>query len=49
VARRLRNADPPVLGRIENDQMLLDPRTVFPEQEATMLAEVEHALAGGGR
>lgn len=34
---RLRMADPPVIVRLENDQILLDPRTVLPEQEETLL------------
>jgi L-seryl-tRNA(Ser) seleniumtransferase len=32
-AARLRAGDPPVIGRIEDDRLLLDPRTVLPEQE----------------
>ena len=36
--RRLRALDPPVVGRIENDRVLLDLRTVSPEQEAQLLA-----------
>ncbi|RPI54659.1 MAG: L-seryl-tRNA(Sec) selenium transferase [Chloroflexi bacterium] len=33
VAARLRAGDPPGIGRIEDDRLLLDPRTVLPEQE----------------
>lgn len=31
--RHLRAASPPVIARIENDQLLFDLRTVFPEEE----------------
>lgn len=34
---RLRQADPPVIAYIENDYVLLDPRTVLPEQEEDLL------------
>lgn len=33
IEKRLRQATPPVIGRIENSQILLDLRTVFPEEE----------------
>ena len=36
--RRLRALDPPVIGRIENDRVLLDLRTVSPEQDDQLLA-----------
>jgi len=35
---RLRAADPPVIVRIENDRVLLDLRTVLPEQDDILLA-----------
>jgi L-seryl-tRNA(Ser) seleniumtransferase len=38
----LRRADPPIIARIENDQVVLDPRTVLVEQEEDLLK----ALAG---
>jgi len=37
LARALRAGDPPVIGRIEDDQLMLDPRTVLPEQDRTLL------------
>jgi L-seryl-tRNA(Ser) seleniumtransferase len=37
LARQMRAADPPVIGRIEDDRLLLDPRTVLPEQENLLL------------
>ncbi len=39
IERRLRQAALPVIGRIENDQVLLDLRTVSPDEEQS-LAEV---------
>jgi len=40
LAAALRRADPPVIARIENEQLLLDPRTVQPEEEETLLETV---------
>ena len=34
---RLRAATPPVVGRIDNDRLLLDLRTVAPHQDATLV------------
>jgi L-seryl-tRNA(Ser) seleniumtransferase len=36
--RRLRAADPPVVARIENEKLILDLRTVFPEEEEDLAA-----------
>jgi len=36
--RRLRDQSPPVIARIENDRVVLDLRTVAPEDDATLLA-----------
>jgi L-seryl-tRNA(Ser) seleniumtransferase len=33
----LRQASPPIIARIEDDRVLFDPRTVLPDQEATLL------------
>jgi L-seryl-tRNA(Ser) seleniumtransferase len=33
ISRRLREYNPPVIVRIEKDNIFLDPRTVFPEQD----------------
>jgi L-seryl-tRNA(Ser) seleniumtransferase len=35
---RLRAGDPPVVARIEDDRLMLDLRTVFPEEEAELAA-----------
>lgn len=37
-AARLRQADPPVVGRIQQDRLLFDPRTVLAEEEARLLS-----------
>jgi L-seryl-tRNA(Ser) seleniumtransferase len=42
--RRLRQSDPPVVARIEGGRLLLDLRTVFPEEEAELVAAVRAAL-----
>jgi L-seryl-tRNA(Ser) seleniumtransferase len=36
LASRLRESDPPVIARIEEGRVLLDLRTVFPEQDAAL-------------
>ena len=36
-AQKLRQDTPPVITRIEDDQVILDPRTVLPEQDQTLL------------
>jgi L-seryl-tRNA(Ser) seleniumtransferase len=36
-AGRLRQGDPPIVPRIEGERLLLDPRTVLPEQEKELL------------
>jgi L-seryl-tRNA(Ser) seleniumtransferase len=41
---RLRRADPPVLARIEEDRVLLDPRTVLPEEEEALIGALGTAL-----
>jgi L-seryl-tRNA(Ser) seleniumtransferase len=45
VARRLRLGEPSVVGRIEADALLLDPRTVDPRDDAALLSALRSALA----
>ncbi|MCH8200676.1 MAG: L-seryl-tRNA(Sec) selenium transferase [Chloroflexi bacterium] len=44
LSQRLRAGDPPVVGRIERDALLLDPRTVAPAEDAELIAAVKKAL-----
>jgi len=44
--QRLRASDPPVIARIENDHVVLDPRTILPDQVATVAQAVAGALDG---
>jgi L-seryl-tRNA(Ser) seleniumtransferase len=45
-ATKLRDNDPPLIVRIEDDRVVLDPRTVLPEQEHDLLRILEAALQG---
>lgn len=38
---RLRRHHPPIVGRVERETLLFDPRTVLPEQEEILLAALE--------
>jgi L-seryl-tRNA(Ser) seleniumtransferase len=42
--RRLREQDPPVIGRIEQERVLLDPRTVLPGEDDALIDAVIRAL-----
>ena len=48
VVGRLRDYSPPVIARIDQDRVVLDPRTVFLEEEETLLRAVRDALQPGG-
>jgi L-seryl-tRNA(Ser) seleniumtransferase len=45
---RLRSGEPPVVARIARGRLLLDPRTVAPDEEAALLEAVARAAGGGG-
>jgi len=49
LARGLRTAQPPVIGRIENGRVVLDPRTVLPDQDESLLRSVQDAMRSDGR
>jgi len=41
----LRAANPAVIARIQNERVVLDPRTILPEQEETLLAILQYLNA----
>jgi L-seryl-tRNA(Ser) seleniumtransferase len=41
---RLRLEQPPIIARTENGRILLDPRTVLPEQDGALLVNLANAL-----
>jgi L-seryl-tRNA(Ser) seleniumtransferase len=41
---RLRKTTPPVIARVEDDQVLFDPRTVLPEQDALFITALRETL-----
>jgi L-seryl-tRNA(Ser) seleniumtransferase len=47
LAARLRAGDPPVVARIEGDRLLLDPRSVLPEQDAALIKALRACLQQG--
>jgi L-seryl-tRNA(Ser) seleniumtransferase len=42
--RELRTGDPPVIARIEDERLLIDLRTVFPEEEEALAARLQATL-----
>ncbi len=46
---RLRRCDPPIIARIEEDRVVLDPRTVLPGEDEAVVRGVGEALAAGAR
>ncbi|OGN92202.1 MAG: L-seryl-tRNA(Sec) selenium transferase [Chloroflexi bacterium RBG_13_48_17] len=46
LARGLRRSEPSVIGRINDDVLLLDPRTVLPEEDELVLSALSNAVAG---
>jgi len=44
LARRLRAFAPPVIARVERDTVLLDPRTVHPREDRTVIEALTMAL-----
>jgi L-seryl-tRNA(Ser) seleniumtransferase len=45
LARHLRLGEPSIVGRIEDGRLLLDPRTVDPREDATLVRRAKEALA----
>ncbi len=44
LAARLRAADPPIITRIEGNRLILDPRTVLPEQDGVLVERLQATL-----
>jgi L-seryl-tRNA(Ser) seleniumtransferase len=44
LSSRLRSSDPPVVARVEQGRVLLDLRTVFPEQDRQIVTALEHIV-----
>jgi L-seryl-tRNA(Ser) seleniumtransferase len=42
--RRLRAHSPPVIARIEHDRVIVDLRTVFPDEESELVSALRAAL-----
>ncbi len=42
--KKLRGQNPPIIARTEDDRVLIDPRTVLPEQEGALLVGLKNAL-----
>jgi L-seryl-tRNA(Ser) seleniumtransferase len=42
--KRLRMQNPPIIARTANDKVLLDPRTVLPEQEGALLVGLKNVF-----
>jgi L-seryl-tRNA(Ser) seleniumtransferase len=40
----LRDCDPPIIARLENDRLVMDPRTVLPDQEEKLLNNIKGIL-----
>jgi len=43
----LRSSDPPIIARVEEGRVLLDLRTVFPQQDETVVAALKSASTSG--
>ncbi|MCC6147167.1 MAG: L-seryl-tRNA(Sec) selenium transferase [Anaerolineaceae bacterium] len=44
--KRLRLANPPIIARVQDDRVVLDPRTLLPDQDGAFLVGVKNALKG---
>jgi L-seryl-tRNA(Ser) seleniumtransferase len=44
-SRHLRLSDPPLITRVENDIILVDMRTVFPEQDGLLVSIIASTQA----
>jgi L-seryl-tRNA(Ser) seleniumtransferase len=46
LSRQLRNYDPPVIGRVSDDILYLDPRTVLPEEDEVVIRALGDVSSG---
>ncbi len=46
LSQRLRRRETPVVGRISDEALLLDPRSVLPEEDELVLKALQDAAAG---
>ncbi len=46
LARRLRQSQPPIIGRVGKNSLVLDPRSVLPGEDEILIRNVRQALAG---
>jgi L-seryl-tRNA(Ser) seleniumtransferase len=45
LASRLRGSEPPIIARVDDGRVLLDLRTVFPEQDRAVVAILNRIVA----
>jgi len=48
LSARLRASEPPIVARVEEGRVLLDLRTVFPEQDEVVTSSLQNILRDGG-
>jgi len=44
--KRLRAAKPPIIARVQDEHVVLDPRTILPDQDGALLVGLQNALKG---
>ena len=45
LSRKLRKHDPPIIARINDDTLFLDPRSVLPEEDHAVIATLTEIIA----
>ena len=43
-ARTLRDHEPPIIARVDHDRLILDPRTVMPDEDAAVIAALRQLI-----
>ena len=43
-ARALRDHEPPIIARVDHDRLILDPRTVMPDEDAAVIAALRQLI-----